>query len=503
MNPIDKVIDFFSPALGLKRQATRDSLSHYRKYEAAGRTKRTKNMPGSASDASSEIGMATPLLRARARYMVRNNSWAKRGIRSLRSSIVGRGVKLTLDGPDTKLVKRAETMWKAWAETTACDFYGRKNMYGIQRQVVNSALVDGELLVRKVKLPKANGNVPLQLQVLEADFLAEGVVLEAPSLGNGSYIENGIEFNGKGQRRAYWIYDSHPGSSNLHSGPGTTRVPAEDMLHIYMEERPGQNRGASEMSSSMIKLRDLDDFGDATMMRQKIASSFAVFIHGDQGGRPASDDEGYLPERIEPGMIERLNPGESVSFGTPPATREYQPYTARVLQEISAGMNVSYEAMTNDYSNVNFSSARMAWMEMQRTVEEWQDEIVILQLGGGVWKWFTEAAAIAGMLSPKADLQTSWTPPRRKMLDPVKETKGVVDKLRARLISWQDAVREMGYDPDVLEAQIVADIERFDKAGIKTSADISHDKGGEAISEEAPVKIASKEKKPLKIAGPK
>jgi lambda family phage portal protein len=497
MNLIDRIVDYVAPEWGLKRHAQRDAIEHYRRYEAAGRTKRTKNMPGSMADASTEVGTVTPLLRARGRYIVRNNSFAKRAVKSWRTSVVGRGIKLTLDGVEDNFTKRVEEMWKTWAGSTACDFYGRKNLYGIQRQVVNSCFVDGEVLVRKVRLGALgpNGEAPLQLQVLEADFLAEGVVLDSLSLRGGNYVQNGIEFNKAGQVQAYHIYDSHPGSSTLYQSPLRSRVLAADMLHIFMEERPGQNRGVSELAASLLKLRDFDDYADATLMRQKIASSFAVFIHGDNGSRPGSNDEGYLPERIEPGMIERLGPGESVSFGSPPETREYLPYTTRILQEVSAGLNISYEALTNDYSNVNFSSARMAAVEIQRGIQEWQDEIVITQLGGGVWGWFRQAMTIAGQIQAGASLRPSWTPPRREMLDVVKETKGIVDKLRARLTSWQDAVREMGYDPDVLEAQIVADIARFEAAGIKTSADIAHDKGadtGETEGSTPPAKVTAK-----------
>ena len=39
----------------------------------------------------------------------------------------------------------------------------------------------------------------------------------------------------------------------------------------------------------------------------------------------------------------------------------YSEYTSCQLHGISAGLEVPYEVLTNDYSQVNFSSSRMAF----------------------------------------------------------------------------------------------------------------------------------------------
>ncbi|WP_163070242.1 phage portal protein, partial [Acinetobacter nosocomialis] len=68
----------------------------------------------------------------------------------------------------------------------------------------------GECLVRRRKRFSSDGlPVPMQLQVLEADFLDE-----ARSGKNGkNEIIQGVEFDPVGRRVAYWLFDEHPGSA--------------------------------------------------------------------------------------------------------------------------------------------------------------------------------------------------------------------------------------------------------------------------------------------------
>lgn len=474
MKLLDDFIEVVSPKWALRRQQSRNALGYSRKFEAGSNSKRTSKWRTSKSDGSSEAGTAAPLLRARARDAVRNNAYARKAATVIRTNVVGRGIRLSLDSANKRAKARMEASWKLWAGTTQCDILAHKNFYGIQRQVIHSVYVDGEVLVVRDRESNRNDEMPFKLQVLEADFLVTGTVQAQMPAGN--YISNGIEFDRKGRRIAYYLYRKHPGASDSSYTAEYYRAPASDVLHIYKEDRPGQNRGASHMASALLRLKDVDKYEDAQIVRQIIASCFAIFVHGDAGSRQATNADGGLQtERVEPGMIERLAPGENVTFGSPPETKEYDPYMKRMLQGIAAGFGITYESLTNDYSNVNFSSARMAWIEMSRAIEELQDEIIILLLCDNVWNWFVEGAAIEGTISDRVTFDVHWTPPGRAMLDPVKEMKGILEQLRARTMSWQDAVRRTGQDPDQLFAEILEDRKRFDDESVLTSADPNHD----------------------------
>ena len=70
--------------------------------------------------------------------------------------------------------------------------------------------MSGECFVRMRPRRLEDGlAVPLQLQVLEADFLD---ATKSGALGAGRLVQ-GIEFDPVGKRRAYWLHGEHPGDA--------------------------------------------------------------------------------------------------------------------------------------------------------------------------------------------------------------------------------------------------------------------------------------------------
>ena len=59
------------------------------------------------------------------------------------------------------------------------------------------------------------------------------------------------------------------------------------MLHLFDRLRPGQVRGVPWFAPVILKLRDLDEYDDAELVRKKIEACFAAFVTG-------ADDEETL-----------------------------------------------------------------------------------------------------------------------------------------------------------------------------------------------------------------
>jgi capsid protein len=107
--------------------------------------------------------------------------------------------------------EKALRLWKAWADTTECDSEGRHTFAGIQALCMRSVSVDGEILIRRrYRRPTDDLTLPLQLQVLEADFL-DHAKQSLDSQAGGPIIQ-GVEFDLLGRRAAYWLFEQHPGS---------------------------------------------------------------------------------------------------------------------------------------------------------------------------------------------------------------------------------------------------------------------------------------------------
>jgi len=314
--------------------------------------------------------------------------------------------------------------------------------------------------------------VPLQLQILEPDFLDTSK--EGPT-ASGGFIKQGIEFDARGLRVAYWMFQEHPGASffNVYGKSFLSKpIPAEDIKHIYYVDRPGQIRGVSWFAPVAVRMHDFDDFEDATLLRQKIAACFAAFVTDPEGvpgglgkSNVAPDD---LVETIEPGMVNYLKPAQEVTFASPPMVSD-STYCARVLRSVAVGFGITYEQLTGDLTGVNFSSGKMGQLEFQNNVEDWRWNMLIPHGCQGIWDWFITAGQVSGLFENY--ISAKWTPPPYRMIDPPKEIKALKDKVRSGFTSLSEAIREQGFEPEDLFNEMRSDNESLDSRGLIVDTD--------------------------------
>lgn len=480
-NLLDNLIGFFSPLSKARRLCARLALAeaekNLRKYEGASRGNRTKGWHTTGTSANAEITPSLSTLRNRSRDLVRNNCHAKRGMAVIRTNTVGTGIITQINGRSSKKAKVTDALFDAWAESTAIDYDRRHDIYGLQNIVIGTVAESGECLIRR-RTPSSSDaqGVPLQLQILECDHLDSGMAPQQTA--NGNTIVQGIEFDTNGHRVAYHISENHPGESGCFCKFKVNRIPASEILHVYDMARPGQVRGVPWLAPAIIKLRDLDEFEDAQLIRQKIAACFAAFVHGDDisGGGFAQSSTLPMSDRLEPGAIEHLPPGKEITFGAPPGVVGYQEYITTHLRAIASALGVTYEAMTGDFSNVNFSSGRMGWIEFQRNITDWQQRLMVSQFLRPLWQWFAEAASIVGY--DVSGLCPDFTMPRREMIDPVSEIKAIAQGIRSGLITLPQAIKANGGDPAKQLEEIAATNDQLDRFGITLDTDPRKGKTG-------------------------
>jgi len=472
-NLFDRAINAFFPEWGFRRMQYKQALgvlSGNRGYEGASKGRRTSGWIAQSTSANSEIHTALTFLRNRSRDLVRNNPYAKRAVKEIANNVVGTGIVPNPMADSKAQQKKLKNAWKAWADSTMCDYDGHLNFYGLMYLVMRTVAESGECIVRKRITDVKSSPFPLQLQVLEPDFIDTTKWQDRTELGG--YIYYGVEFNKENKIVAYWLWDNHPGD-NMQKSIQSNRIPADEIIHVFEKERPGQFRGVPFGHSSMLRLKDFDEYEDAQLIRQKIAQCFTVFVT-DSSIQPVagvSDDDDDLLERVEPGIIERLPPGKSVTMATPPdAGQSYDPYTKGVLRGIACGFGMDYVTLTGDLTGVNFSSGRMGWLMFHRNVQVWQWNMLIPMFCDKTWLWFMQIAVITG--NAKSQLvPVRWTPPRREMIDPTKEISAQVDAIRGGLQSWQETIRENGLNPEEVIDEMIADKKMFDESGLQPECD--------------------------------
>jgi lambda family phage portal protein len=470
----DKVVGFFSPELEARRIKGRIVAQALRKIEARsydgaskGRRLQNWNPAGTSADAASSMGLAT--LRNRSRDLVRNNPYAERAIRAIMANTIGTGIVPQAKGKTDKVADAFEALWRAWGESTACDVDGRNDFYGIQAVVMRTVAESGECLIRRIRRRSTDGlPLPIQLQVLEPDYLDTSKDGDF----NGKRVIQGVEFDARNNIVAYWLFPEHPGNTLVYSKRfESQRIDASEVIRVYRQDRPGQVRGVPWLAPTIVRLDDLDGFEHAQLMRQKVAACHALVVRQPEplGDITEGSDEDDELGRVEPGMIMRLKPGEDVSVVNPPGVDGYSEHTRSVLRSIAVGLGVSFEVLTGDLSQVNFSSARMGWLEFQRNIDTWRSQMLIPMLCNGVWAWFVEAAELAN--AARGPVRATWTPPRREMIDPKTETDALKAQVRNGFMSLSEALLAQGRDPLETFNQIAADYAELDKRGIILDVD--------------------------------
>lgn len=471
---LDRLTQGIAPRWTLHRiraRAAADILARH--YEAAASGRRTSGWTKSSGDANAVNASAISLLRQHARDLVRNNPFAESALTTIADHAVGWGItaKPARSAPEP-VRRRTLDWWKAWAETTACDADGRENLYGLQKLVMRTVAESGEVLVRRrLRRPEDNLPLPVQLQVLEPDYLDP--LKDNQALPNGGRILQGIEFDPIGRRVAYWLFRTHPGAA-LSGATGygqSDRIPASEILHVYKRKRPGQIRGASWFAPVILRLKDFDTYEDAALMKQKIAACLAVITSDVDGSAPAlgtADTDDPTVDTLEPGMILNAPPGRSINVVQPPTISEHQQYAATVLRAIATGLGLTYEDLTGDYANMPFSAARMSRLRHWARVEDWRWNMLIPQFCDPIWRWAMEAAGVMGLEAAPA---AEWSCPPPPMIEPDREGLAYQRNVRTGIMSLSEAIRERGYDPEDLLDELAEDFTRLDKLGLILDSD--------------------------------
>ena len=465
---IDRTVGLMSPRWELQRIRARIATDLVlRNYEGAAAGRRTQGWTRSSTDASSATGPFVARLRDTARDLVRNNPWAESALTTIADHAVGWGIVAT-----AKTDPRVLAAWDAWANSTACDAEGRNDFAGIQKLIMRTAAEAGEVLVRRrFRLPQDGLPIPLQLQILEPDYL--DTTKHGITLPNGGRIVYGVEFDAIGRRAAYWLFGEHPGNSGWWAAGTSQRIPAENILHVFKSTRPGQVRAASWFAPVLVRFKDTDVYEDATLMKQKIAACLAVIMTDIDGGAGplgvADDTSNPGVDSLEPGAILNVPPGRDIKIVDPPSVREYADYIATSHRAIAAGLGVTYEDMTGDYTDLPFSAARMSRLRHWARVEDWRWRMLIPQFCDPVWRWAMEAAMVMGLTTeiPRAE----WTAPPAPMIDPAAEGLAYQRNIRTGIQTLSDVHRERGYNSPKVLAEMQADNAALDRLGLVLDSD--------------------------------
>lgn len=459
---LDKFVGLVSPDAGLRRLRSRDILT--RAYEGASLRDGWRPKRAGASANSDHLADGATL-RTRARSLVQNVPYISRALESLVANTIGCGIT---PRSMSRNAAQVDALWAAWVKVADAD--GRCDFYGLQAMAYRAMEQDGECLIRlRARRVEDGLPVPLQIQVLEIDWLDSSKI--------GSYgantIMNGIEYDVLGRIVAYWIWDQHPGelTQGRRARASSYRVPADRIIHLFASQRPGQGRGFTRLAPVISRVRDLQLYEDAELQRKNLETRLSVIASGDVASMSLTESDAQATVRqtgelgmLASGGITQIPSGVNLTVVEPKAAGGYTDYVKHQLHLIAAGMGVTYEMMTGDVREVNFSSARVSMLEFRRNAEQMQWLTLIPRLCQPVWDAFMQAAMLSGAL-PKSDGLVDWATPKWDYVNPEQDVKADLAEISGGLTTISEKLRKRGYKPELVFAELKADFDRLTKDG--------------------------------------
>jgi lambda family phage portal protein len=436
----------------------------HRAFAGAQQDRLTASFTGSSLSPDEALRRDLRKLRQRSRQLCMDNDYAKKFLHMVGSNVVGaRGIKLQAavlnehgeqDNHDNQIL---EDYWHDFCLPENCTVTGRLSFRDVLRVFITTVARDGEILVRFIDRP--NSRYGVQLQLIEVDHLDENY---NKILSNGNRIVMGVEVDALDAPVAYHLFTRHPGeNAYLWGGKHYQRIPANEIIHAFVMDRPGQNRGVPWLHTAIRRLNMLGGYEEAELVAARIGASKMGFYTSADGATHATVDDmaatgdeyddRELIEEAEPGVFHELPEGVGfTAFDPQHPTAAFADFTKAVLRGAASGLNVAYNTLANDLEGVNFSSIRSGVLEEReqwRQLQQW----VIEQFCARVYRrWINLAIAHKKVRLPQNKLEkyhrVTWQPRGWDWVDPLKDAKANADSIAMGVTTRAEVAAAKGRD---------------------------------------------------------
>lgn len=424
-------------------------------------------------------------LRARVRDLVRNDPHCARAVEVIAGAIVGTGIVPRAKAVSDADQAAANAAWENFCRAGVADIEGQHTLEFLALLATRALVADGEVFVRRHWAQDAE--LGFFVELLESDMLDDSKTLERTEAGGR--IWQGIELDARGRRVAYWFRRNHPGESGLKVSLESVRVLAVDVIHLFMPLRPRQLRGVPFLAPVLTTKRDLKDYENFELVRKKtealvvaiatpppIETAFPDLAVDPSTGKQIPlvpsvlNAEGELVGDLAPGAVLTVENGGAVNFHTPQISSNYDTYKRAILTSIAVGLQMTYEDLSGDLGNVNYTSYKAGRIQFDGYVDRVQWLVVIPQLMQRLWDWCQLGAYMVGD-SSMAAVMAEWAVPARPSPEPEREAVADIVEARGGLGLLTDKIAKRGWNPREFFLLLKEEREMFAKLGLTLDAD--------------------------------
>lgn len=324
--------------------------------------------------------------------------------------------------------------------------------------------------------------------------------VDATIATKGYEVFEGKKLDKHGRMLGFWVSNKHPseGMSSIDDSKHTF-VPRETSwgramgFHFFMKTRGGQQRGLSALTTIIRSAANMDTLDDAMVGAAIVSQVLSTHIETDStagevaerlapatsitaGGSLSWDDKlsYYQKAKISIGgtRIPVMPPGDKIQMqAVERSISDPTKFRNNFLRQFASSIGISFEQLSQNFSDANYSAARAALLEVWRGVLT-QRRLFTAHVASLIYAAVIEEAIYKGRIelppgappfqeNRAAYTACAWTGPGMGWIDPLKEANAIKTMLEIKLKSRATAAAEMD-GSDYLETFDQIEQERFE-----------------------------------------
>jgi lambda family phage portal protein len=348
-----------------------------RVYQSSGFSAYLKQWMPSWFGANKFVNTELRTLRDRSRDLYNNNALASSIIDNLTVNTIGAGLDMISEpdanylmaaGIDAETIKRKkkelESWWSMYVSGTDADIEGKRTYAELEILAYKTKLISGEVMALLPVVPRLGSPFRMRLQVLEGDNIGSG-------FGVPQNAPFGVETDSHGVPVAYWL-SSGPGMPASRYPVYGERTGRRNLIHIYDQDRPGQQRGIPALTRIMQTLKNIGRHKESELVARLVQSYMTAVVKSPvanmMGGPPNTTSPEQSDIELGPGAVQYLTPGEEIDLIDPNRNAsDYRQFLDGEYRDIGMAMGIPYEELVFQF-NSSYSASRMARMENHKRV---------------------------------------------------------------------------------------------------------------------------------------
>jgi lambda family phage portal protein len=471
-----------------------------RNYAAAQVNRLTQGWSTISGSANADIFRSLDAVRARSRKLANDDEYVKKFLAMVTTNVVGpNGFRFQArvydqpGKPDTLANSAIESAWDRFCKKGVADVTGKMAMQTMLQVLIKALARDGECLVQIIRGKAAANAFGVGFRILDIDRLDTNLNRAGGSGVNT--IRMGVEVSEFGRPIAYHLRTQHPGevyNSAVGSNLSThVVVPAEDIIHEFISDRPEQVRGMPWAHAAMIRLNNLGGYEEAAVIAARVGASKMGFFTTPDGqaevvstGTDDGTADGGLVMDADPGTFQTLPDGvQFQAFDPDYPTAMYADFVKANLRGIASGLGVAYHTLANDLEGVSFSSIRSGTLEERDNwmlIQEWFASSILERMHGEFMKAalaFGQIALPNGSTLPVAKIDKFsahiFQGRRWDWVDPLRDIQADIAAINAGLKSPQSVAGKLGEDYEDLLVEIKTAQDMRERIGVTLASALS------------------------------